>query len=395
MTDPCEDFFSNLPEFSSFEEAVSGIHHRRVPESWYVVVTDVRGSTAAVESGRYRDVNAIGVASIIGLKNAVPGIELPYVFGGDGATMLVPGSRLEAIDRALRGLRTVALEAFSLELRVSRVPIHRLDEAGAPYFAGRYRISPHVTLAAFSGAGVALAEEWIKSETFGAAFTVDDEGPSEVDLSGFECRWQPAESQSGTMISLLVVALDPEPSERQETYRGCLEVIDSCYVEGRAHPLSEGKLRLKNYGDDYSIEARLASQGPRAPSAARVEAKARRHTLAGRGLMKLGLSARGFNGATYMQQFLENTDFRKFDGALRMVLDVPSPAATTLEEYLEARYAEGRLAYGMHLSSAALITCMVQSYEGNHVHFVDGADGGYALAAKQLKERLKKLAMPG
>jgi hypothetical protein len=33
----------------------------------------------------------------------------------------------------------------------------------------------------------------------------------------------------------------------------------------------------------------------------------------------------------------------------------------------------------------------VQSYNGNHLHFVDGSDGGYALAARELKKRLAAL----
>jgi hypothetical protein len=33
----------------------------------------------------------------------------------------------------------------------------------------------------------------------------------------------------------------------------------------------------------------------------------------------------------------------------------------------------------------------VFSYNGNHVHFVDGSDGGYALAARSLKVQLKSL----
>ena len=35
------------------------------------------------------------------------------------------------------------------------------------------------------------------------------------------------------------------------------------------------------------------------------------------------------------------------------------------------------------------MTCAISAYQGDHVHFIDGADGGYALAAKQLKGQLK------
>jgi len=62
-----------------------------------------------------------------------------------------------------------------------------------------------------------------------------------------------------------------------------------------------------------------------------------------------------------------------------------------LRSYLEGRYREGRLVYGMHKSTEALVTCIVFSYNGNHVHFVDGSDGGYAMAACGLKAQLKSL----
>src|SRR6185503_11264421 len=98
-----EAFFAALPEVRAFEEVAEPRHYADAPASWLVVLTDVRGSTAAIEAGRYRDVNAVGVASIIALRNAMPDLELPYVFGGDGATVLVPASRAEAAAAALRG----------------------------------------------------------------------------------------------------------------------------------------------------------------------------------------------------------------------------------------------------------------------------------------------------
>jgi hypothetical protein len=36
------------------------------------------------------------------------------------------------------------------------------------------------------------------------------------------------------------------------------------------------------------------------------------------------------------------------------------------------------------------MTCLVFERGGRQVHFVDGADGGYALAAKDMKQRMKE-----
>jgi hypothetical protein len=196
------------------------------------------------------------------------------------------------------------------------------------------------------------------------------------------------------MVSLLVTALTSDPVAREETYRRVLSFIDEIVSAPSQHPLSEEQMRLKPYGGDFSVEARLVSTKPEGPGYKRAASKARRHSLAGRGLMKLGMSAGGFDGATYMKEFLQNTDFRKFDGALRMVLDLEVSSISELRDFLQAGLDAGQLAYGMHLSGSALITCMVKSYGGSHVHFVDGADGGYALAAKQLKSQLKSRNEP-
>ncbi|MEO1143394.1 MAG: DUF3095 family protein [Pseudomonadota bacterium] len=46
----------------------------------------------------------------------------------------------------------------------------------------------------------------------------------------------------------------------------------------------------------------------------------------------------------------------------------------------------GKIIYGIHLQDEALITCVVPSiHQGDHVHFIDGSDGGYAQAAKKMK----------
>jgi len=37
-----------------------------------------------------------------------------------------------------------------------------------------------------------------------------------------------------------------------------------------------------------------------------------------------------------------------------------------------------------------LMTCLVFERHGRQVHFIDGADGGYAIAAKKLKHRARK-----
>ncbi|MBN2605844.1 MAG: DUF3095 family protein, partial [Thiotrichales bacterium] len=53
------------------------------------------------------------------------------------------------------------------------------------------------------------------------------------------------------------------------------------------------------------------------------------------------------------------------------------------------QYQAGILFYGCHQTNAAVITCLIEKTGTDHVHFVDAADGGYAMAAKQLKTQIK------
>ncbi len=80
-----ENFYAQLPAFSALEGLTDERHYRDAPADWLIFVTDVRGSTAAVAAGRYKEVNTIGAATIVAAANACDGIEFPFVFGGDPA----------------------------------------------------------------------------------------------------------------------------------------------------------------------------------------------------------------------------------------------------------------------------------------------------------------------
>lgn len=60
--------------------------------------------------------------------------------------------------------------------------------------------------------------------------------------------------------------------------------------------------------------------------------------------------------------------------------------ADRLEALLASAEAAGTARCGTHRQAAALMTCFVPSpTRSDHVHFVDGAMGGYAAAARALK----------
>jgi Protein of unknown function (DUF3095) len=72
---------------------------------------------------------------------------------------------------------------------------------------------------------------------------------------------------------------------------------------------------------------------------------------------------------------------------LRMILDCTPDVADAIEKRLVAAALTGTILYGLHRQDAAVMTCFAPSpADSNHIHFIDGARGGYASAATLLKE---------
>ena len=92
-----------------------------------------------------------------------------------------------------------------------------------------------------------------------------------------------------------------------------------------------------------------------------------------------------------------NSDFRKFDDGLKMTIDVDGESVLKrIEKRLESAEAAGICRYGLHRQNSALMTCIVPSpLHRDHMHFVDGAAGGYAMAATNLKAEGRGLSFAG
>jgi hypothetical protein len=103
-------------------------------------------------------------------------------------------------------------------------------------------------------------------------------------------------------------------------------------------------------------------------------------------IMRFGIRVGGFVPQTYIRQVVENSDFRKYDDGLRMILDCTEELERELTERLKAAVSKGIVRYGLHRQDAAMMTCFTPSaMRSDHVHFIDGARGGYASAATALK----------
>jgi len=390
------NFYRDLPVLESFAQTIEVARHAELPPDWWIVVADVIGSTKAIEAGGYKKVNTVGVACIAAVVNVDRSVEMPFVFGGDGATFAVPGSLLDRVIPALREAQRLARESFGLALRVGVVEAARLLENGMRVRIAKIRMSANVSQPALSGRGWEEAERMVKDPSaMGVLRVQEDGGPCEGSFEGFECRWQAVPSFQDHKLALLVAALSDDAEANLACFRDLSDKIAEIYGDiSRYHPLRAEHMSLSFNPRELSHEWHVRASRLTPSARAKYFARMLLLNAAGSYLFARNMDTKTVRWSRYIGEMVENSDFRKFDGMLRMVIDGSEAQYRELRDYLDAQHRQGRLVYGMHRSREALLTCIVFSYNGNHVHFVDGSDGGYAIAARELKAQLKSLAAP-
>ena len=439
-------FYAGLEAHDTLEGALRG--GRELPGSWSVVITDVVGSTRAIEEGRYRVVNSLGAACIIAAVNAARSPHdlrgFPFVFGGDGTTLLLPPPFVPRVLPPLAELRTRARENMGLEMRVGCVPMTDLIGAGHSITVGlldqckmrkcicrgRYEemeSSSAGFVPVLRGTGLEVAEKWVKgsskyevrglpgrgvSQGAEAGLSLDgiggrlsrDATPEESQgrqaekikqlIDGLVCPLKPFETTKGadgTMLAVLAVPLG-SVEQQIETWLEIQRFISSALSDPiPIHPAlmaqqgKMGKAGVPQY--DVSVVASLSkkSWGSRAWESMKLSAKFN-------WLMKLMMlcCVPPEAKAEMAEVMATHTDWFKIDGALRMVLNLSAQECVAVLEFLENLHKGGRICYGFHQDRFAQVTCYVPADGGhNHFHMVDVCSGGYCAASVQLKQQLK------
>ncbi|MEG4291605.1 DUF3095 domain-containing protein [Microcoleus sp. C2C3] len=387
-----ENFYSQLPLLDNFIQITDLGNFFDVPEDWYIVVTDIRGSTQAIEAGKYKEVNLLGACSIVAVLNVAGKTEIPFVFGGDGASLLMGPSLLPAAQKALLATQQLAKTHFDMDLRVGVVPVKVVVAANYPVKIAKFKVSENYSQAVFVGGGLTRATELIKDPIAGKIYSIKNNGVSpKADFSGLECRWQDIPSKYGEIVTLLVMVRADFGQHSHQFYRNILKKIQYIYgKENSLNPIDRKNLKL-TLNSTKLIKETLV----RASSASWLDrqlylSKIQLETALGSLLMNLKVKTEELDWGVYKDMAIAATDYRKFDDMLRMVISGNEWRRKKLTRYLERNYREGKLVYGLHVSDRALMTCLVFERGGRQVHFVDGADGGYALAAKDMKQRMNE-----
>lgn len=376
-----DTFFDTLPIFSEFVGVADQENYRPLPDDWSLATADIVDSTKAIAGGRYKSVNMAGASVISSLLNTLGRRDLPFVFGGDGAMVAFPDHLRSETEDALAAVQAWVADELELTMRTAIVPMSDIRAQGLDVRVARFQASEEVSYAMFAGGG----SSWAEAEMKAGRYRIEPAPPgTRPDLTGLSCRWNPIEARNGAIVSIIAVPKGPAslPAFRQLV----TEIVAFAGEQDRAgHPVpAEGP----NYSfppRGLDLEARaMAPKGRRLWPKTFVLGQMALTTVAD----ALGRTIGSFDPKRYKSDVAENSDFRKFDDGLKMTIDVGAAVIGKIEQRLKQAEEAGVCGYGIHQQDSALMTCMVASpLQRDHVHFIDGATGGYAVAAARMKAK--------
>jgi hypothetical protein len=382
MSTPNNDlFYSRLPvnEIPLSDLLMEEHLFFKVPGNWQVVITDVKNSTRALKDGLHETVNLVATGSIVAVLNIVykANLTVPFFFGGDGATFILPPGMFDAAMQALLLHRENTKNSFNLDLRVGSVPVEEIYKAGHELNIGKLKTSQLFAIPVLLGDGLNYAEKKIKGPDYiFADIPITEE---ELDLSGMQCRWDRIKPPANNfeVISLLVTARNGV--KQSAAFKKVMDKVDKIYGEAQIRkPISIDKLKLKTTLAKIGLEMRVRMGGFKLF-----------YLLTTRIKGWLGIYYfRTKKGKLYLNNLVDMSDTLVIDGKINTVISGTAQQREQLEAALNEIENDGDIFYGLFVSKESVMSCYVRNMNDKHVHFVDGSEGGYTKAATVLKKKL-------
>lgn len=380
-----DSFFEKLPIKTTPLSKLLGKekHFKPVPTGWEVIVIDIMGSTRAVASGRHHDVNLAATGGIITVLNRLKArhgdLTVPYFFGGDGATFIVPGEMAGDLVATLDNYRRHVRRHMDLVLRVGSMPVAEVYETGKSIRIARARLNAVYSIPVVLGNGLKDAEARIKA-TF-----VDEEAMAAelaaIDLSGMECRWNEIPPPRDAERIMVLLVSTEEDTLQGRIYGEVLARLDRIFGDlNHRLPVASTRLRL-NLGLINLAREMYATLGR---FNFRYLLRNWIATLYGPYYFR-----RTEAGKNYLAKISQLTDSLMLDGNINTVISGTAEQISAFTEYLEERERAGLIKFGLHVTHASVMSCYVRDHDEDHVHFLDGTEGGYTSAARMFKAKLK------
>jgi hypothetical protein len=179
------------------------------------------------------------------------------------------------------------------------------------------------------------------------------------------------------VVSLLVIARNLD--SQAAAFKKVITNLDEIYGNPQMRrPISVARLKMKTSLAKIALEMRARWGGVRPI-----------YFMKGWVSMLLGYYYfRTPKGKYYLTSLVDMSDTLVIDGRINTVISGTPQQRVLLQAALDSIEASGEILYGLHTSKESVISCYVRNLNDRHVHFVDGADGGYTMAAAMLKGKM-------
>lgn len=362
----------------TFEEILSNRKNfSHIPDDWHVIVTDIVNSTFEYAKGKYQDINIVSASTIITVINVARkyGIEIPFVFGGDGGTMIVPPNILDESLRALVAIKHNTERRFGMELRVGSIPMKTIREHGFEIKVAKFFVAEGYPQALFIDNGLYFAENAIKQ---GSRYITHKRAAKiPLQLEGLRCHWDEIPPPPGYSEVMCLIVLAHDFKTHEKTYRDVLHAIHDIYGDfGTRHPINIDSL-VQNIRLKALIRESYFKRGHLDPMyvathavGALFQTLKRKHMVLADGM------------------FMAATDTLKVDGKLCTIIAGIPEQRKALIDYLEAEEKKGNIVFGYTITPSTTITCLIREDSSDYINFIDGTGGGYIQAAAMIKMKL-------
>jgi hypothetical protein len=349
------------------------------PGNWHIIISDIKNSTSAVAAGKGNDVNMVAAGSLVAALNIARQnkIEIPFFFGGDGISVVVPELLLGQIKNALLSHQENSLKNFGLELHMGSMEISQINAAGHSIQVAKVKVSGSYNKPIVIGDGFRFAEKIIKQSYVPIK---PPETDADLDLNGLECRWNKIKPplEENEIVCYLIEAT--RPGAQMKIYYDVLKKIDDTYGNTKTrNPISKHQLKLKLTYNKIRTEMILKFKKWNLLNYLTTYIE----TFLGIFYFKF---FRG--GKQYVQDTIAFADTLTIEGRINTVISGLPRQRMELVDFLKKQEEAGMLIFGYHICRQCVMTCYIENRKSKHIHFVDGDDGGYTQAAKKLKKKL-------
>ncbi|MGA8853302.1 MAG: DUF3095 family protein [Christiangramia sp.] len=373
------NFYSELPVHDSSISKLIGDKTRfsNVPKDWHILIADIRNSTAAVQNGNHNHVNLVATGCVIAILNLAEthNIKVPFFFGGDGASFLIPEEIREKSLSVLEKHNRNIQKNFDFSLAIGSLSVEEINKEQIDLKISRVKVNETLNIPVILGNGLHFAENKIKNEPFPHEI-IPDETP--LNLTGMECKWDrikpPNEDQE--VLSLIISGCGETDFSR--VYSKIMNNIDNIYGSiGRRKPISVRRLKIK--AGLRRIKAEMMTKLGKWSLPAFLKS----FMIANFGEIYLKNTKAG---KIYLEKLVELSDNLTLDGRINTVITGNSSQRKKLIAYLDKLEQLNLIKYGYHVSEESIMSCFVKDISTDqHIHFIDGGNGGYTKAANQLK----------